>query len=275
MMKVSRKQAIEMLQAMDFEIEDTPKLTNAKIGEKLSKLGTLNADPDDIEDSDLKKLAKKVIKAANAGESIQVTGKPEPEKKPEKGGGKKKPGKKSKDEDDDDEEDEDEEDEDEDEEDEKPKKKSKKKDDDEDDDEDEEEDEDEDEKPKKKSKKKSKDDDDEDEEDEDDDEDDKKSKKKAKKPKKSRGIIKTIIHLLTNKATKKNPITKKKVLKILEKKFPDHPSSGMWITVSVQIPNRLRVDKGIIVSKSDKGYWLDPKIKKNKKLIEKHGVEIE
>jgi len=63
------------------------------------------------------------------------------------------------------------------------------------------------------------------------------------------GIIATIIKAITKKHR-----TKKQILAKLEKAFPDRDASKMIKTVNVQVPSRLRKDKGLEIEKTDKGY---------------------
>ncbi len=145
--------------------------------------------------------------------------------------------------------------------------------DDEDEDEDEDEDSDED------SDDEDSDEDSDDDEDEDDEEEEEKPAKKSKKEKASKdkdgekkkgkgrppqfagaggegkpGIIASIQEFLLG-ASEDKPLTKKDLLKKLEERFPDRNSDSMSRTINVQVPNRLKVDKGLIVNKNDKGYW--------------------
>lgn len=77
---------------------------------------------------------------------------------------------------------------------------------------------------------------------------------KADKPK-GPGIIQTIADILAT-ATEQKPLTKDKIHERLTKKFPDRPKDSMWTTVNLQVPNKLRTDKGINVVKNAKGYYI-------------------
>lgn len=76
-----------------------------------------------------------------------------------------------------------------------------------------------------------------------------------KKPK----VIASIIEML-QAASKSKPITKAEILAKLAKIFPDkvvEPGHGMHITVTVQVPKRLREDRQLDVRGDTKtGFWL-------------------
>jgi len=75
-------------------------------------------------------------------------------------------------------------------------------------------------------------------------------KKPAKKAgKKGPGVIATIIQSITKKHR-----TKKQILKILAKTFPEREPEKMMKTINVQVPSRLRKDKGLEIEKTEKGY---------------------
>lgn len=97
----------------------------------------------------------------------------------------------------------------------------------------------------------------------------KKDKKKDKKSKKSKGkgkpavqraggagVIGSIIEFL-GKASEDKPITKNGIVKKLAKRFKDRSAEAMKKTVNVQVPTRLRSDKGLEVQKNEDGYWLE------------------
>jgi len=138
-------------------------------------------------------------------------------------------------------------------------------------------------KSKKSSSKKSKEDDAEDEEDEDEEEEEdkpKKSKKSAKKadaddedaddsvPLKKKdkekkkktvggpGVIASIVEFL-KQGTAKKPMSKDKMCEMLAERFPDRSAESMMRTINVQVPNRLKADKGLTVIKTDKGYYIE------------------
>lgn len=70
------------------------------------------------------------------------------------------------------------------------------------------------------------------------------------------GVIATIIECLKG-ATKKKPISKETILKVLIEKFPDRQPGAMKSTISSQIPSGLKVEKKIEVQGSnEKGWWL-------------------
>ena len=70
------------------------------------------------------------------------------------------------------------------------------------------------------------------------------------------GVVQSIIDALKS-ASKKKPITRDAILKILVKKFPDREASAMKKTISSQVPGALKTEKGIVVSTDGKGgYWI-------------------
>lgn len=91
-----------------------------------------------------------------------------------------------------------------------------------------------------------------------------KKEKKEKEPKEHRvgrppgreGVIATIISLVSV-ATKKKPITKEAIHEELKKKFPERAAESMWSTINIQIPGRLRIERGLIIEKVEGGYFLD------------------
>ena len=119
----------------------------------------------------------------------------------------------------------------------------------------EEEEEEEEEAPKKGKKSKAKDDDD-----EEDDEKPAKKGKDKKKGKKSGGIKKEgkidfIIECLEG-ASKSNPITKEKILKLMCKKFKDSEESAMKETIKCQVGYQLKAKKDLNVIRTDDGYYI-------------------
>jgi hypothetical protein len=111
-----------------------------------------------------------------------------------------------------------------------------------------------------------------DDEDDKEDEDDEEPAEKAEKPKKKGafpakaggegkpGVIASIIEYLTA-ATADKPVTKKKIGERLAKRFPDRTIDAMMKTVNIQVPGRLRNDKGLNIQKDEegKGYWISDK----------------
>jgi hypothetical protein len=75
---------------------------------------------------------------------------------------------------------------------------------------------------------------------------------KAKKP----GVIATILSILQNASAKK-PVKKEEILTQLVAKFPDRPEGSMRSTINIQVPSRLRVEKGVQISKNENGYWAE------------------
>jgi len=178
-LKVARAEVVELFKALDYGTAD--KWNDKRLAEKLQGLPKLIDDDTEVEDEKLAKLLKSLLKAMEAGTSIELTVEEEVEEKPAKKGKKdEKPAKSSKKSQKDEDEDEDSDDEEESEEDEEEESEEEDSDDEEEsEDEDEDSDEDEEEeKPAKKSSKKeaksskkSKKDEDEDEEEEEEDED--------------------------------------------------------------------------------------------------------
>jgi hypothetical protein len=78
------------------------------------------------------------------------------------------------------------------------------------------------------------------------------------------GVIGSIVEFMAA-ASEKKPLSKKGLLEKLKKRFPDRPGEAMMTTINIQVPNRLKVNKGILVSKNENGYWIDPK--KNAKAL--------
>jgi hypothetical protein len=89
----------------------------------------------------------------------------------------------------------------------------------------------------------------------------KSAKKAAPVPRAGRykkdGVIGTIINTLLG-ASKKKPVTKDQVVKILVKKFAKdgRTEAALRSTVNSQIPSGLRVEKNVEVQKNENGYWL-------------------
>ena len=83
------------------------------------------------------------------------------------------------------------------------------------------------------------------------------------------GVIGTIIQTLVG--TK--PVSKKAILARLQKKFKDKAPEGMWSTINIQVPNRIKTEKLLTIDKDDKGYWIDPK--KNGKRLKELGISAE
>lgn len=92
--------------------------------------------------------------------------------------------------------------------------------------------------------------------------DDAPAKPKGKAPPKSAGgegkpgIIATIVSTVKN-ATEEKPVSKKGILAVLTKAFPDRDADSMMRTINVQVPNRIKKDKKLNVVKNDKGYYVD------------------
>jgi hypothetical protein len=114
-------------------------------------------------------------------------------------------------------------------------------------------------------------DEDEDEESDDDEEDDdvdEKPKKKAAGKKDAKGsgkgavksagkdgkpgIIESILEFV-KAGTKEKGVKKDAIHDKLVKRFKDRNSESMWTTVNLQVPNKLRTDKGVNIQKADNG----------------------
>ena len=73
---------------------------------------------------------------------------------------------------------------------------------------------------------------------------------KEEKKQKGKGVIYTIISLIKTKG----PITKEKIAKELEKKFPDRNADGMKKTLQIQLSGRLAKEKKLKIENTEKGY---------------------
>src|SRR5690606_3546912 len=69
------------------------------------------------------------------------------------------------------------------------------------------------------------------------------------------GVIASIIEFL-EAASEEKPLSKDKIVERLAKRFPDRDPESMSKTVAVQVPNRLKSDKGLNIKKNDRGYWI-------------------
>lgn len=69
------------------------------------------------------------------------------------------------------------------------------------------------------------------------------------------GVLRSIRDLLMA-ASEKKPITKEAVVAELKKEFPDRDVAKLAVTVSNQIPSRLRIVRGLHVWRSEQGYWI-------------------
>lgn len=74
-------------------------------------------------------------------------------------------------------------------------------------------------------------------------------KEKKEKGERKEGVISTIISLI-----KKGPITKEKILKELERKFPERNVDGMKKTLHIQLGGRLAREKNLKIENTEKGY---------------------
>lgn len=80
-----------------------------------------------------------------------------------------------------------------------------------------------------------------------------KGKSTKKTSKRNMGVIASII-----KCISKKPRSKKQILKILVKKFPERSEESMKKTVSLQVPTFLRKTKSLNVQRIDKKYFIEP-----------------
>lgn len=85
-------------------------------------------------------------------------------------------------------------------------------------------------------------------------EESKSDQKPKKRGPKGPGVIKTIAELVSN-ATPENPVSKAQILDELCSRFPDRQRESMEKTINVQVPNRLRKEKGLNIQKNDDGYF--------------------
>ncbi len=282
-MKVKQEQVISLLKELNMPTAD--KWPTERLEKKIQSLPKLVKEEElEAKTADGKKLLKLLITAVNKNEEITISTGGSKEKaetkapaKEEKKSSKKAPKEEAEESDDesgdDDEEGEDEESDDEDSDDDSGDDEESESEDDEDsesDDEESEESDDED------SEEESDDEESDDEEEEEkkpskkDKKSDKSDKKEKKGPPKSAGgdgkpgIIASIVEFL-EAATEESPISKKGMVKKLAKRFPDRNADSMAKTVNVQVPNRIKKDKGLNVCKNDKNqYWISGKLKKNK-----------
>jgi hypothetical protein len=81
-------------------------------------------------------------------------------------------------------------------------------------------------------------------------------KEKAPAAERGPGVIASILKFLQS-GTAKKPVTKEDVHQKLIKLFPDRDADSMWSTINIQIPNRLRVDRGVHVNRNENGYWVE------------------
>lgn len=82
------------------------------------------------------------------------------------------------------------------------------------------------------------------------------------------GVLAKLVELLVN-ASEASPITKVGILDALCVAFPERDRIKMKATLDMQLPSGLRYEKGFVVSKNDKGYWLPAAVatvKKGKKI---------
>jgi hypothetical protein len=69
------------------------------------------------------------------------------------------------------------------------------------------------------------------------------------------GVIATIMEIVTG-ASERKPVSKEDILAELQKAFPDRDPQSMMSTINIQVPSRLRSDKGLNVQKNADGYYV-------------------
>jgi hypothetical protein len=79
----------------------------------------------------------------------------------------------------------------------------------------------------------------------------KSSTKKETTKKQKVGVIGTIGEVITNKG----PVSKDQIMKVLEKRFPDHDPEKMRKTVNAQLPTRLAKTLKIKIKRNDDGLY--------------------
>lgn len=79
--------------------------------------------------------------------------------------------------------------------------------------------------------------------------------KKTGRPPSGTGVIAEITTML-KKASAKKPVTKEQIHEHLIEKFPDRSPDSMMSTINIQVPNRLKREKGLNIVKNDKGYYV-------------------
>lgn len=297
---VSKADGVAIFKALGFAAKAVDGWSDDMLLKKLNKLPQLIDDGKKLKDKKLDKLLQEIVAHVEDGGAVELAagkaGKKDKAAAPAKGKAKGKGKKAAADEDDEDDDSDDDEEEDADDEDDDDSDSDDEEDGDDDEDGDDSDDDEEDDEEESEDEDDSDDDGDEDaddededesdEEDEDDSEDDeddeeddvpatkKKSKDKgkgkggkddgaAKKP----GVIQAIINCLEG-ATEDKPVSKKSILKVLVKKFKDREESAMQTTINVQLPNRLKTEKGLNIQKNEKGYWIakgKAKVKAKKK----------
>lgn len=82
----------------------------------------------------------------------------------------------------------------------------------------------------------------------------------------SPGVIDSIIEFLCAASARK-PLSKEDIHEKLKKRFKERSADSMWTTINIQVPSRLKADRGVIVKKNENGYWIEalPAKKKVKK----------
>jgi hypothetical protein len=81
----------------------------------------------------------------------------------------------------------------------------------------------------------------------------------AEKPKKDKpkkvGVIASVLEFLSA-ASEESPISKDAIAEKLAERFPDRSIDSMKKTVAVQVPGRIKKEKGLDVQKNNDGYWV-------------------
>ena len=81
------------------------------------------------------------------------------------------------------------------------------------------------------------------------------AKPKAEKKVKAPGVIASICEFLGT-ASEKKPISKTGIVEKLVERFPDRSADSMKSTVNVQIPGRMKKEKGLDICSNDGGFWV-------------------
>jgi hypothetical protein len=69
------------------------------------------------------------------------------------------------------------------------------------------------------------------------------------------GVIESIIEIL-RQHDESNPISKPAIVQDLVIRFPDRSENSMKSTVDQQVSSKLRKERGLMVRKNNRGYWL-------------------
>ena len=92
----------------------------------------------------------------------------------------------------------------------------------------------------------------------------KSDKNSPKKPtEKKVGVIVSIVEFI--EASGEKGITKKQIVEKIKKRFPERKEKSIQSTVNVQVPGRIRKDRGLNLVKDDEGRWSIKSKSKSKK----------